>query len=154
MTNKTDDMPDWSDVMDEPVLYARDLDGTGSLHVCCKGDEGAIALYMGPQYTRAVDITDEKIKEAYLIISKVSQDPSSYWSDEDNTGEMIEDSLTILRQALSDYGQMVECIMDATHCMHMDSGKVQINLLNWSKKHFHIIDNVIQSSKKCRGQNG
>lgn len=28
-----------------PALYARDLDGTGSLHVCAKGDPGAIPLY-------------------------------------------------------------------------------------------------------------
>ena len=35
-----------------PTLYVRDLDGTGSLHVCAKGDEGAI-----PLYTRIVEYT-------------------------------------------------------------------------------------------------
>lgn len=25
-----------------PVIYLRDLDGTGSLHLCDKGDEGAL----------------------------------------------------------------------------------------------------------------
>lgn len=28
-------------VAHEPVAYLRDLDGTGSLHVCAKGDNGA-----------------------------------------------------------------------------------------------------------------
>jgi hypothetical protein len=30
---------------EEPVAYLRDLDGTGSLHVCAKGDPGAIPVY-------------------------------------------------------------------------------------------------------------
>lgn len=29
----------------EPVMWARDLDGTGSLHACAQGDDGAIPLY-------------------------------------------------------------------------------------------------------------
>ena len=33
----------------EPVAYARDLDGTGSLHMCSRGDKGAIALYAAPK---------------------------------------------------------------------------------------------------------
>lgn len=32
----------------EPVMYARDLDGTGSLHACSKDDPGAIAMYTAP----------------------------------------------------------------------------------------------------------
>lgn len=29
----------------EPIAWLRDLDGTGSLHVCSEGDPGAIAVY-------------------------------------------------------------------------------------------------------------
>jgi hypothetical protein len=29
---------------DEPVAYVRDIDGTGSLHICAKGDPGAIGV--------------------------------------------------------------------------------------------------------------
>lgn len=29
----------------KPVAYLRDLDGTGSLHVCAKSDPGAIPVY-------------------------------------------------------------------------------------------------------------
>jgi hypothetical protein len=29
----------------KPVAYLRDLDGTGSMHVCAKGDPGAIPVY-------------------------------------------------------------------------------------------------------------
>jgi hypothetical protein len=31
--------------MKKPVAYLRDLDGTGSMHVCAKGDPGAIPVY-------------------------------------------------------------------------------------------------------------
>lgn len=34
-----------SEWVGEPAMYARDLDGTGSLHVCAEGDPGAIPLY-------------------------------------------------------------------------------------------------------------
>lgn len=30
----------------EPAVWARDLDGTGSLHMCAKGDPNAEALYL------------------------------------------------------------------------------------------------------------
>ena len=35
----------------EPRMYARDLDGTGSLHACAKTDDGAIPLYGHPAAT-------------------------------------------------------------------------------------------------------
>lgn len=38
-------MPKDNEVDEKVVAYGRDLDGTGSLHPCAKGDSGAIALY-------------------------------------------------------------------------------------------------------------
>lgn len=29
----------------KPIAYLRDLDGTGSMHVCAKGDPGAVPVY-------------------------------------------------------------------------------------------------------------
>lgn len=37
-------MPKDNEVDEKVVAYGRDLDGTGSLHPCAKGDIGAIAL--------------------------------------------------------------------------------------------------------------
>lgn len=33
---------------ENPIAYMRDLDGTGSFHVCAKGDKGAFAVYGEP----------------------------------------------------------------------------------------------------------
>lgn len=40
-----------------PVVYLRDVDGTGSLHPCSKGDEGAIA-YVPAEATDEVGNTE------------------------------------------------------------------------------------------------
>ena len=31
-----------ADYVDSPEIYARDLDGTGSMHICSEGDPGAV----------------------------------------------------------------------------------------------------------------
>lgn len=38
----------------EPVMWALDIDGTGSLHPCARTDPGAIALYDRPQSAQSV----------------------------------------------------------------------------------------------------
>lgn len=35
-----------------PIAYLRDLDGTGSLHVCAKDDPGAISVYSADEIER------------------------------------------------------------------------------------------------------
>jgi hypothetical protein len=38
--------------MNEPVAYLRDLDGTGSFHVCAKGDPGCFPVFAIAAATR------------------------------------------------------------------------------------------------------
>jgi len=45
----------------EPITYLRDLDGSGSLHVCAKGDPGAIAVFAEPALRKAVGAAREEL---------------------------------------------------------------------------------------------
>lgn len=49
-----------------PIAWLRDLDGTGSLHVCAKGDPDAIAVYTSP----VPALTDEAVEQALAEWSK------------------------------------------------------------------------------------
>lgn len=45
-----------------PLAYLRDLDGSGSFHVCAKGDPGAIAVVAVSETERLVDLLDPLLR--------------------------------------------------------------------------------------------
>lgn len=55
--------------MSEPI-YARDLDGTGSMHICSKGDPGAVkyeADYKSTEIVRLINALAEKTDQLSRI---------------------------------------------------------------------------------------
>jgi len=46
-----------------PSLYARDIDGTGSLHTCAKSDPGAIPFYTTPRAWQSMDTAPRTAEE-------------------------------------------------------------------------------------------
>lgn len=97
MTNKTDDMPQ--------VIYLSSNRPYGEQPLCSLTE----TYQCNVKYTRSVEITDERIKAALDCISAQEAGCTGY-----RIGELCKDEIEIICQALSDYGQMVECINDLT----------------------------------------
>jgi hypothetical protein len=54
----------------EPVAYLRDLDGTGSLHVCAKGDPGATAVFAERLASKGAD---DGLREALKPFANIAE---------------------------------------------------------------------------------
>lgn len=78
-------------VMELETIHVRDLDGTGSLHVCAAGDPGAQRYVSGVEYDRMcvrrdaaslVSLTHMRAREAAVEEGLLVIEASQYWLDE------------------------------------------------------------------------
>lgn len=76
-----------------PIAYGRDIDGTGSIHICAKGDPGYIELYPATEVERLeASLADAKTRLANLYeaaeryFDRYCQDEASDEVDDNGRG--------------------------------------------------------------------
>lgn len=144
MTNKTDDMPQVAYLL--PHNHRVELS-----EAKIAGHDSPVLLFgawsnaegietNSVKYTRSVEITDNRLEEAekyfLMICEGMALDPDATCNPE----------LRVIRQALSDYVQMVECVKDFSDAtQNKDLFDFLEGLKEAKMKHADII-------KKCRGK--